>query len=99
MDNRTANAPAQNGFTGSLLTIAGFALFLIVVALVWVDQRPVTVAWGVRTGEERLEILRDHREREQAELSAYGWIDRQQGIVRLPIERAMELTVEELNRE
>ncbi len=27
-------------------------------------------------------------------LSTYGWIDRDAGIVRLPIERAMELTVE-----
>ena len=29
-----------------------------------------------------------------ARLSSYGWIDRPSGIVRLPIERAMQLTAE-----
>jgi hypothetical protein len=31
------------------------------------------------------------RRAEQQRLSTYGWVDRQQGIVRLPVERAMEL--------
>ena len=34
------------------------------------------------------------RERENRELTTYGWIDREQGVVRLPIERAMDLLVE-----
>jgi hypothetical protein len=28
-------------------------------------------------------------------LHSYGWIDRQRGVVHIPIERAMDLTVEE----
>jgi hypothetical protein len=31
---------------------------------------------------------------ERARLSSYGWVDRRQGIVHLPIERAMELLLE-----
>ena len=31
------------------------------------------------------------RAREDAELNSYGWVDRQAGVVRLPIERAMDL--------
>jgi len=31
------------------------------------------------------------RTREEAELHSYGWVDRQAGVVRLPIDRAMEL--------
>jgi hypothetical protein len=27
-------------------------------------------------------------------LQSYGWIDQQKGVVRIPIERAMELTAE-----
>jgi hypothetical protein len=27
-------------------------------------------------------------------LDSYGWVDRERGLVRLPIERAMELTLE-----
>jgi len=33
------------------------------------------------------------RAREDAELNSYGWLDRKAGIVRLPIERAMDLLV------
>lgn len=38
--------------------------------------------------------LNAHRAREDALLAQYGWVDRERGIVRLPIERAMELTAE-----
>jgi hypothetical protein len=32
--------------------------------------------------------------RESQVLSTYGWVDKEEGVVRLPIERAMSLTVE-----
>jgi len=35
------------------------------------------------------------RAREEERLSTYGWVDRAAGVVRLPIERAMELVAEE----
>ena len=35
------------------------------------------------------------RAREEEELSTYGWIDKPNGIVRIPIERAMELVARE----
>lgn len=34
------------------------------------------------------------RAREKAELNSYGWVDRQGGIVRIPVTRAMQLLVE-----
>lgn len=37
------------------------------------------------------EDLKKMREREDAILNSYGWVDRQNGIVRIPIERAMDL--------
>jgi hypothetical protein len=37
--------------------------------------------------------LAAHRRQEQATLDTYGWIDRQAGIVRVPITRAIELTL------
>ena len=40
------------------------------------------------------EDLETFRAREEAELNSYGWIDKTAGIVRLPIERAMDLLVE-----
>jgi hypothetical protein len=38
--------------------------------------------------------LKRFRANEEAELNHYGWIDRQKGIVRIPIEQAMELIVQ-----
>jgi len=38
--------------------------------------------------------LREFRAREQAALTSYGWVDRQAGRVRIPVERAMELLLE-----
>jgi hypothetical protein len=38
--------------------------------------------------------LEKFREREAAELSTYGWIDRTAGVVRIPIARAMDLVLE-----
>ncbi len=44
------------------------------------------------TAEEELRIL---REREDAILTSYEWVDRDGGIVRIPIERAIELLAEQ----
>jgi hypothetical protein len=38
--------------------------------------------------------MREYTARMTRELNNYGWIDRKAGVVRLPIERAMELLVE-----
>lgn len=38
--------------------------------------------------------MRDHRAREEALLSSYGWVDREGGQVRIPIDRAMALLLE-----
>ena len=62
------------------------------------------VAPGVtRTGPEfpepRLQVsppldLRELRAKEQAELNSYGWVDKKSGVVRIPIEKAMEMVLQ-----
>ncbi len=39
--------------------------------------------------------LKEFRAREEAELGAYGWINRTSGVVRIPIDRAMDLVLQE----
>jgi hypothetical protein len=39
--------------------------------------------------------LKAFRAREEAELHSYGWLDQTAGVVRIPIERAMELVLKE----
>ena len=45
-----------------------------------------------RTAEEDIAILRT---REEELLSTYGWVDREAGIVRIPIDQAIELLAED----
>lgn len=86
-----------------VLLFAAFAAFFCVVG--WLYQ-PATVAayndapdnlpkdmqWRA-TAEARRKALQDMQATEAAQASSYGWVDQKAGIVRLPIERAMELTV------
>ena len=56
-----------------------------------------TVARAGMSPAERRELLEEKQERDRAELEAYGWIDRSEGRVRLSIERAMDIAVDEIN--
>lgn len=49
------------------------------------------------TVETRRKTLQDLRAEQIKKESTYTWIDQQAGVVQLPIERAMELTVEKYN--
>lgn len=61
---------------------------------------PLALAEGERVPPEPrllphpIEQLRELRAREDDVLQTYGWIDRDKGIVRIPIERAMQLVAE-----
>ncbi len=46
---------------------------------------------GVRLQTTPFADLRTLREREREELTTYGWVDEQAGVVRIPIDRAMDL--------
>jgi hypothetical protein len=50
-----------------------------------VAQTPI---WDSRAGEDLLD-------RQRRELETWGWVDRKAGIANIPIERAMDLVVEE----
>lgn len=88
----------RGGFLPMVLTVVGFFLFLGVVVFYWFDRSPPTVARGGATPEERVQILRETRLREDAALNQYGWVDREQGVVRIPIDRAMDLVLQEMNQ-
>jgi hypothetical protein len=64
---------------------------------------PVASALPLAPPEPRLQTapaadLRALRAAEQAELGGYGWVDREAGVVHIPIDRAMELLVRESGR-
>lgn len=47
------------------------------------------------TPEARLAYLQQLRAKQNAELQSYGWTDKKNGVVQIPIERAMQLVAQE----
>lgn len=83
---------------------AGIALFLVVspyilLALYPLARQEPAFAAAEQPPEPRLQVdptteIDTLRTAVDARLSSYGWVDRQSGIVRLPLDRAMALTAE-----
>src|SRR5881227_2524994 len=72
-----------------------FALFgVIVVAVIGPGPRGDT--YEKIRAETRAKKLKDARDEESKALTTYAWVDKNKGTVRLPIDRAMELTVADL---
>jgi hypothetical protein len=91
-DSKATSKPA------SLLSVVGimgcFALFLLLVYLAYLPkQSGPYVGDGILTPEQRKAKLAELRANEQKHAGSYVWIDQSAGVVQLPIERAMELTV------
>lgn len=95
----------RKGITASVIaTIGVFALFLLILLAVRQTPTPLDQVVNVPeeeqwrlTGEGRKARLAEIRGREKSAVAAYEWIDRDAGVVRLPIEQAMRLTIEDIN--
>jgi hypothetical protein len=72
-----------------------FALFGI-IALAVIGPTPRGDNYEQMRAEARAKKLKDARDEESKALTGYAWIDKNKGTVRLPIDRAMELTVADL---
>ena len=75
-----------------------FLLFGVIVLAV-VGPAPRGDTFEETRAKKRADILKTAREADAKELWSYGWIDKNKGVVRLPVARAMELTVAELARQ
>ena len=72
-----------------------FALFgLIVLALI--GPSPRSSDYEETRAKKRMENLKKLHEETQKDLTTYAWVDKNKGVARIPIERAMELTVADL---
>jgi hypothetical protein len=88
-------AQSRTPFSAWLGVVLLFSVFgLIVFAIVGPSPRGST--YEQKRAEARLKKLQDLRQEDAKALTTYGWIDKGKGVVRVPIERAMELTVADL---
>src|ERR1700724_4104329 len=72
-----------------------FALFGVIVLAV-IGPAPRGDTYEQKRAKAREEKLKAARDEETKTLTSYGWIDKNKGVARIPITRAMELTVVEL---
>jgi hypothetical protein len=75
-----------------------FALFGVIVLAI-IGPAPRGSDYEEARAKKRGENLKTLREGADKALTTYGWIDKNKGVARIPIERAMELTVAELAKQ
>ncbi len=90
-------APQSGFFTTAVAVIGGFLIFILILVIAYLPNRPAPLPEGTRTPQERAIILSEMRAKETAALTTYGWVDQSKGIVRIPIDRAIQLTIDETN--
>ena len=72
-----------------------FVLFGLIVLAV-IGPSPRTSDYEEMRAKKRMERLKALNEESQKELTTYAWVDKNKGVARIPIDRAMEVTVADL---
>ncbi len=72
-----------------------FVLFGLIVLAV-IGPSPRTSDYEEARAKKRMEKLKTLREETQKDLTTYAWVDKNKGVARIPIDRAMEVTVADL---
>ena len=108
-ESSDVNIRAIFGFGAALIVVAAVVHLLIYVLFGYFDSReglPVVAEYPLATTEShrvppepRLQTnprqdLADLRAKEDEQLGSYGWVDRNAGVVRIPIDAAIKLTLE-----
>ena len=74
-----------------------FILFGLIVLAV-IGPSPRTSDYEETRAKKRMEKLKTLNEESQKELTTYAWVDKNKGVARIPIDRAMEVTVADLSQ-
>ena len=88
-------AYSRTPFSTWLGIVCLFLLFGLIVLAV-IGPSPRTSDYEETRAKKRMERLKALHEETQKELTTYAWVDKNKGVARIPIDRAMELTVADL---
>jgi hypothetical protein len=96
MSDAPSSSPSSGSFTATLLAvIGGFAIFLLILFVAYAPNKVAAPGDGVKTPEQRKNALIELQGKEQTAAATYGWVDKDAGVVRLPLSRAKELYLQE----
>lgn len=90
----TSEPSDKKVFFSALGWIGVIFIFFLVVAVAYLPNRSVSLEEAAAA--ERLTIRNQVRGEQNQLVTSYEWVDREKGVVRIPVERAMKLTVAEL---
>ncbi len=94
MSDSSFSFPHRTPVFTAVIVILCFAAFGWLAKRIYVPHAAeVQPVEGVLTPAERKALLAETRAKEQAAATSYAWVDQPKGVVRLPIARAIELTV------
>ena len=88
-------AQSRAPFSTWLGVVLLFALFGVIVLAV-IGPAPRSDDYEQKRAKAREEKLKTAREEDAKTVTSYSWIDKNKGVARIPVMRAMELTVAEL---
>jgi hypothetical protein len=80
-----------------IAALGGVAIFVLIVVIAYSGHKPQPLPDGAKTAEQRQDLLKEQRNKDEKATKEYAWIDQQKGVVQLPVDRAVELTIKELN--
>src|SRR5204863_4570147 len=93
----TPQAPERAPISfGAWLGIVLLFLFFGIFVLVLVAATPHGNTYEAKRAEAREKKLNDARNAGIRDLNSYAWVDKGKGIARIPIDRAMQLTLRDL---
>ena len=98
-DAHDSSPSSGRGCFAFFLACLGCALFAFIVRAAWIHHQPAAPGDGIHTDAQRAKTLLDLQTKEKEAAKNYAWIDHSKGIVRLPTDRAVALTIEELKAE
>src|SRR5947207_3359781 len=88
-------AHSRAPFSTWLGVVLLFALFGVIVLAI-IGPMPRGSDYEETRAKKRMENLKTAQEDAEKSLNTYAWVDKNKGVVRIPISRAMELTVADL---
>jgi hypothetical protein len=89
---------ARAPFSAWLGVVVLFLLFGVIVLAV-IGPAPRGDTYEATRAKKRIDMLKTARDSDAKELGTYGWIDQNKGVVRVPINRAMQIAVAELAKQ
>jgi hypothetical protein len=104
---QTSHSSPSSGKTSlvsALVVAAVLGVFVVIHLISRHGPTPITSAEGAPeeekwrySNEGRAARLAELRAKENTAATTYGWVDEKAGTVRLPLDRAVELTIRDLN--